>query len=250
MGVTATNDPYVIDLAELSHLLVTGAIGMGKSIALHTMIASLLYCRRPDEIKFVLIDPKQVEFSLYYRLKDSYLAKMPGIDEPVISDTAKTIKCLKWLCCEMDRRYSIMQHDGVTHFKDCKADPLPHIIVLIDEIYNLLKTDGTIEKFIIRLAKKGSSAGIHVIIASKYSPSEVISSRLKSCFNSRISFRTNTEQDSMYTIGSPDACHLLGRGDSLITRPGLSLTRVQCASIEFDEINLLTKRLADYWRNS
>ena len=259
LGITVTNEPFFLDLAKMPHLLVAGATGMGKSVGLNCIIASLLYCKHPAEIKFVMVDPKRVELSLYSKLEKHYLAKLEGEDEAIITDTKKVITTLKSLCEEMENRYELMRQADVRQIKDYNAKFLnrklnpnnghkfmPYIVVVIDEFADLITTAGReIEEPIARLAQKARAAGIHLVLATQRPTTDIITGNIKANFNSRIAFRVNSSVDSKTIIDTPGANRLIGRGDMLVIAPNMDLTRVQCALIETDEVKDLASFIQD-----
>ncbi|MCF0163671.1 MAG: DNA translocase FtsK, partial [Bacteroidales bacterium] len=254
MGITVTNEPFFFDLAKMPHLLVAGATGMGKSVGLNAIITSLLYAMHPSEMKLVMVDPKKVELDFYSKLENHFLAKLPDSDEAVITDTTKVVYTLKSLCIEMDDRYDLLKAAGVRKiteynpkFLQRKLNPLkghkylPYIVVIIDEFADLLMTAGReIEEPIARLAQKARAVGIHLVIATQRPTTNIITGTIKANFNSRIAFKVNASVDSKTILDQPGANRLIGRGDMLVTYPGIDLTRVQCALIETDEVTRLT----------
>ena len=259
MGITVTNEPFFIDLAKMPHLLVAGATGMGKSVGLNAMIASLLYTKHPAEMKLVLVDPKKVELSLYSKLEKHFLAMLPDGDEAIITDTKKVVNTLRSLCIEMDARYDLLKAADVRQIKEYnkkflsrRLNPnnghkfLPYIVVIIDEFADLLMTAGReIEEPIARLAQKARAVGIHLVIATQRPTTNIITGTIKANFNSRIAFKVNSSVDSKTIIDSPGAQRLIGRGDMLVIYPGADLTRVQCALIDTPEIIDLVKNIWD-----
>ena len=253
LGITVTNDPFFLDLARMPHLLVAGATGMGKSVGLNCIIASLLYCKHPAEVKFVMVDPKRVELSLYSKLEKHYLAKLEGEQEAIITDTKKVITTLKSLCEEMENRYELMRQADVRQIKDYnerflkrRLNPnhghkfMPYIVVVIDEFADLITTAGReIEEPIARLAQKARAVGIHLVLATQRPTTDIITGNIKANFNSRIAFRVNSSVDSKTIIDTPGANRLIGRGDMLVIAPNMDLTRVQCALIDTDEVKEL-----------
>ena len=255
MGITVTNEPFFIDLAKMPHLLVAGATGMGKSVGLNCIISSLIYTKHPSEMKFVMVDPKKVELSLYSKLEKHYLAMLPAGDEAIITDTKLVVNTLKSLCIEMEDRYSLLKLADVRQIRDYnekflnrRLNPnnghkyLPYIVVIIDEFADLLMTAGRdVEEPIARLAQKARAVGIHLVIATQRPTTDIITGTIKANFNSRIAFRVNSMVDSRTILDSPGANRLIGRGDMLVLHPGADLTRVQCALIDTPEIISLTK---------
>lgn len=259
MGITVTNEPFFIDLAKMPHLLVAGATGMGKSVGLNAMIASLLFTKHPSELKLVLVDPKKVELSLYSKLEKHFLAMLPDGDEAIITDTKKVVNTLKSLCIEMDARYDLLKAADVRQIKEYnkkflnrRLNPknghkfLPYIVVIIDEFADLLMTAGReVEEPIARLAQKARAVGIHLVIATQRPTTNIITGTIKANFNSRIAFKVNSSVDSKTIIDSPGAQRLIGRGDMLVISPGSDLTRVQCALIDTPEIIDLVRSVWD-----
>lgn len=255
LGITVTNEPFFLDLAKMPHLLVAGATGMGKSVGLNAIIASLLYAKHPSEMKFVMVDPKKVELDFYAALEKHYLAVLPDADEVIITDTTKVVHTLRSLCTEMDERYDLLRDGGVRKiteynekFLNRKLNPLkghkylPYIVVVIDEFADLLMTAGReIEEPIARLAQKARAVGIHLVIATQRPTTDVITGTIKANFNSRIAFKVNSGVDSKTIIDASGAQRLIGRGDMLVLYPGSDMVRVQCALIETAEIERITK---------
>ncbi|MBO4558350.1 MAG: DNA translocase FtsK 4TM domain-containing protein [Bacteroidales bacterium] len=255
LGITVTNEPFFLDLARMPHLLVAGATGMGKSVGLNAIIASLLYAKHPSEMKFVMVDPKKVELDFYQALEKHYLAALPDADEVIITDTTKVVHTLRSLCSEMDARYDLLRLAAVRKiteynekFLNRKLNPLkghkylPYIVVVIDEFADLLMTAGReIEEPIARLAQKARAVGIHLVIATQRPTTDVITGTIKANFNSRIAFKVNSGVDSKTIIDSSGAQRLIGRGDMLVLYPGSDLVRVQCAMIDTAEIERITK---------
>ena len=259
LGITVTNEPFFLDLAKMPHLLVAGATGQGKSVGLNCIIASLLFCKHPAEIKFVMVDPKRVEFSLYSKLENHYLAKLEGEEESIITDTKKVITTLVSLCEEMEARYELMKKADVRQIKEYNAlflnrklNPnnghqfMPYIVVVIDEFADLITTAGReIEEPIARLAQKARAVGIHLVLATQRPTTNIITGNIKANFNSRIAFRVNSSVDSKTIIDATGANRLIGRGDMLVIAPNMDLTRVQCALIDTDEVKNLVSFIHD-----
>lgn len=256
LGSTISNDVYIADLAKMPHLLVAGATGQGKSVGLNAIIASLLYCKAPHEIKFVMIDPKQVEFSLYNKLKNYYMAVIPGEDdEPVITDMAKVEATLSSLCVEMDQRYTLLKNAHVRNIEEYNRkiregslNPaeghrfLPYIVVIVDEFGDLIMVSGkSVEMPIARLAQKARAVGMHVIIATQRPSTNVITGIIKANFPARISFKVSSGVDSKTILDTPGAQQLIGRGDMLIFNNS-EMVRVQCAFMDTPEV----ERLCEY----
>ena len=255
LGITVTNEPFFLDLARMPHLLVAGATGMGKSVGLNAIIASLLYAKHPSEMKFVMVDPKKVELDFYQALEKHFLAALPDADEVIITDTTKVVHTLRSLCSEMDARYDLLRDAGVRKiteynekFLNRRLNPLkghkylPYIVVVIDEFADLLMTAGReVEEPIARLAQKARAVGIHLVIATQRPTTDVITGTIKANFNSRIAFKVNSGVDSKTIIDASGAQRLIGRGDMLVLYPGSDIVRVQCAMIDTPEIERITK---------
>lgn len=251
IGSTISNDVYIADLAKMPHLLVAGATGQGKSVGLNAIIASLLYCKRPNELKFVMIDPKQVEFSLYNKIKDHYMAVIPSEedDEPVITDMQKVEATLNSLCIEMDNRYNLLKNAHTRNieeynakYKEGKLNPaeghrmLPYIVVVVDEFGDLIMVSGkNVEMPIARLAQKARAVGMHVIIATQRPSTNVITGIIKANFPARMSFKVSSGVDSKTILDTTGAQQLIGRGDMLIFNNS-EMVRVQCAFIDTPEV--------------
>lgn len=252
LGSTISNEVYIADLAKMPHLLVAGATGQGKSVGLNAIITSLLYCKTPSQLKFVMIDPKQVEFSLYNKLKNHYLAVIPediDTDEPVITDMQKVEATLNSLCIEMDNRYTLLKNAHARNIeeynekiKEGKLNPteghrfLPYIVVVVDEFGDLIMVSGkNVEMPIARLAQKARAVGMHVIIATQRPSTNVITGIIKANFPARISFKVSSGVDSKTILDTPGAQHLIGRGDMLIFNNS-EMVRVQCAFIDTPEV--------------
>ena len=254
LGKTIQDETFVIDLAKMPHLLVAGATGQGKSVGLNAIITSLLYKKHPSELKLVLVDPKKVELTLYGKLERHFLAKLPGEDDAIITDTHKVIYTLNSLCIEMDARYDLLRKAEVRHVKEYndkfrhrKLNPqkghrfLPYIIVVIDEFADLIMTAREVEGPVMRLAQKARAIGIHLIIATQRPDVKVITGGIKANFPARIAFRVMQMIDSRTIIDQPGANQLIGRGDMLFSKDG-DLTRIQCALVETREV----ERICEY----
>jgi S-DNA-T family DNA segregation ATPase FtsK/SpoIIIE len=253
MGKTISNETYILDLARMPHLLVAGATGQGKSVGLNVLITSLLYKKHPSEIKFVLIDPKKVELTLYSKIERHYLAKTPGIEDAIITDIRDIINTLNSLSIEMDQRYDLLKMAHVRNareyneaFKNRKLNPekghryLPYIIMIIDEFADLIMTAGKeIENPLARLAQLARAVGIHLVIATQRPSINIITGVIKANFPVRIAYRVISMIDSRTILDSPGANQLVGRGDMLIS-PGSDLIRVQCAYVSTAEIDKIT----------
>ena len=253
MGRTITNDPLIMDLAKMPHLLVAGATGQGKSVGLNVIITSLLYRRHPAELKFVLVDPKMVELTMYSKIERHYLAKLPDSEDPIITDTQKVVYTLNSLCIEMENRYELLRKAEVRiikeyneKFKARKLNPekghrfLPYIVLIIDEFADLIMTAGKeIEGPIQRLAQLARAIGIHLIIATQRPSANIITGVIKTNFPARLAFRVSSSIDSRTILDSTGADKLVGRGDMMYYN-GNNLIRAQCAFIDTPEINRIT----------
>lgn len=257
LGKTISNETYVFDLTKMPHLLVAGATGQGKSVGLNAIITSLLYKKHPAELKFVLVDPKKVELTLYARLEKHFLAKMPESEEAIITDTQKVIYTLNSLCIEMDARYDLLKAAHVRNIKEYndkftnrRLNPekghryLPYFVVVVDEFADLIMTAGReIETPIARLAQLARAVGIHLIIATQRPTTNIITGVIKANFPARIAFRVTSMIDSRTILDQPGANQLIGRGDMLIST-GNDVTRVQCAFIDTPEVERITEHIA------
>lgn len=250
LGRTITNEVHLFDLAKVPHLLVAGATGQGKSVGLNAIIMSLLYKKHPSELKFVMIDPKMVEFSMYARVEKLFMAKLPDEDQVIITDTKRAADTLNSLCQEMDDRYELLAAASCrniveynTRFKNRELNPdnghrfLPYIVLIIDEYGDLLLTAGKeIELPITRLAQKARAIGIHAIIATQRPTASIITGAIKANFPGRLAFRVTSQVDSRIILDSGGANRLVGKGDALY-QSGTKLTRVQCAFVDTPEVN-------------
>jgi S-DNA-T family DNA segregation ATPase FtsK/SpoIIIE len=253
LGKNISNETYVVDLAKMPHLLMAGATGQGKSVGLNTVLTSLLYKKHPSEVKFVLVDPKKVELTLFNKIERHYLAKLPDTEEAIITDNKAVIKTLNSLCIEMDNRYEMLKNalcrnikEYNTKFKQRKLNPdsgnvfLPYIILIIDEFADLIMTAGKeVETPIARLAQLARAVGIHLIIATQRPSVNVITGIIKANFPARIAFRVTSKIDSRTILDSGGADQLIGKGDMLYTQ-GNELVRIQCAFVDTPEINKIT----------
>ncbi|MDR1258514.1 MAG: DNA translocase FtsK [Tannerellaceae bacterium] len=253
LGKTITNEIFMFDLCKMPHLLVAGATGQGKSVGLNAIITSLLYKKHPSELKFVLIDPKMVEFSIYADIERHYLAKLPDIEKPIITDFTKVIQTLNSLCKEMDDRYDLLMkahtrnikeyndkfiHRRLNPFKGHKF--MPYIVVIIDEFGDLIMTAGKeIELPISRIAQKARAIGIHMIIATQRPSTNIITGTIKANFPARVAFRVSSMIDSRTILDSPGANQLIGRGDLLFSQ-GNEMVRVQCAFVDTPEVEQIS----------
>jgi S-DNA-T family DNA segregation ATPase FtsK/SpoIIIE len=255
LGKTISNETLVVDLAKMPHLLMAGATGQGKSVGLNAVLTSLLYKKHPAEVKFVLVDPKKVELTLFNKIERHYLAKLPDTDEAIITDNAKVINTLNSLCLEMDNRYSLLKDAMVRNikeynekFKQRKLNPenghrfLPYIVLVVDEFADLIMTAGKeVELPIARLAQLARAIGIHLIIATQRPSVNVITGMIKANFPARIAFRVTSKIDSRTILDSGGADQLIGRGDLLFSN-GNDLIRVQCAFVDTPEV----ERICDF----
>ncbi|WP_395057077.1 DNA translocase FtsK [Flavobacterium sp.] len=254
LGKTISNETFVVDLAKMPHLLMAGATGQGKSVGLNAVLTSLLYKKHPAEVKFVLVDPKKVELTLFNKIERHYLAKLPDTDEAIITDNAKVVATLNSLCVEMDNRYSLLKDAMVRNikeynekFKQRKLNPeaghrfLPYIVLVVDEFADLIMTAGKeVELPIARLAQLARAIGIHLIIATQRPSVNVITGMIKANFPARIAFRVTSKIDSRTILDSGGADQLIGRGDMLFSN-GNDLVRVQCAFVDTPEVEKITE---------
>ena len=254
IGRTIQNENYVFDLAKMPHLLVAGATGQGKSVGLNAIITSLLYKKHPAQLKFVMIDPKMVEFSLYAKIERHFLAKMESEEEAIITDPRKAVYTLNSLCIEMENRLSLCKDAGARNIKEYnekftarRLNPLkghrylPYIVVVVDEFADLIMTAKEVEGPVMRLAQKARAVGIHLIIATQRPDVKVITGGIKANFPARIAFRVMQMIDSRTIIDRPGAEQLIGRGDMLFSNNG-ELTRIQCALVDTPEV----ERIVEY----
>ncbi|WP_372793081.1 DNA translocase FtsK [Lutibacter sp.] len=253
LGKTISNETFVVDLAKMPHLLMAGATGQGKSVGLNAVLTSLLYKKHPAEVKFVLVDPKKVELTLFNKIERHYLAKLPDLDDAIITDTTKVINTLNSLCIEMDARYDLLKLAMVRNikeynvkFKSRKLNPndghkfLPYIVLVIDEFADLIMTAGKeIETPIARLAQLARAIGIHLIVATQRPSVNVITGIIKANFPARAAFRVTSKIDSRTILDSSGADQLIGRGDMLFSN-GNDLIRLQCAFVDTPEVEKIT----------
>ncbi|MGB7396058.1 MAG: DNA translocase FtsK, partial [Pricia sp.] len=253
-GKTISNETFVVDLAKMPHMLMAGATGQGKSVGLNAVLTSLLYKKHPAEVKFILVDPKKVELTLYNKIERHFLAKLPGSEDAIITDNTKVINTLNSLCIEMDDRYELLKTAMVrnikeynTKFKARKLNPndghkfLPYIVLVIDEFADLIMTAGKeVETPIARLAQLARAIGIHLIIATQRPSVNVITGIIKANFPARIAFRVTSKIDSRTILDSQGADQLIGRGDMLYTQ-GNDVTRIQCAFVDTPEVAKITE---------
>ena len=254
LGRTISNEPFVVDLAKMPHLLVAGATGQGKSVGLNAIITSLLYTKHPCEMKFVLIDPKKVEFTLYSVIENYYLAKLPDNNEAIITDTKKVVRTLNSLCVEMDQRYDLLKLAKMRNIKEYNAkfcarelSPamghryLPYIVLVIDEFGDLIMTAGReVEQPLARLAQLARAIGIHLVIATQRPSVNIITGSIKANFPARIAFRVQSSVDSRTILDTTGANQLIGKGDMLIST-GSDLVRLQCAFVDTPEVEKIAE---------
>ena len=254
LGKTISNETFVADLAKMPHLLMAGATGQGKSVGLNAILASLLYKKHPSQLKFVLVDPKKVELTLFNKIERHFLAKLPDTEEAIITDTTKVVNTVNSLCIEMDARYDLLKKAQVRNIKEYnhkfinrKLNPenghryLPYIVLVIDEFADLIMTAGKeIETPIARLAQLARAIGIHLIVATQRPTTNIITGTIKANFPARIAFRVTSVIDSRTIMDAAGANQLIGRGDMLIS-DGNEMTRLQCAFIDTPEVEKLTE---------
>ena len=259
LGKTITNEVFMVDLAKIPHLLVAGATGQGKSVGLNAIITSLLYKKHPNELKFVLVDPKKVEFSIYHKISDHFMACLPENDEePIITDVTKVVRTLNSLCALMDHRYDLLKNAGAKNLREYNDkfinhrlditkghDYMPYIVVIIDEFGDLIMTAGKeIELPIARIAQLARAVGIHMVIATQRPTTKIITGNIKANFPGRMAFRVSSQIDSRTILDRSGANQLVGRGDLLFLN-GNEPVRVQCAFVDTPEI----ERINDYIEN-
>ncbi|WP_296699385.1 DNA translocase FtsK [Algoriphagus sp.] len=252
LGKTISNEVYVADLAKMPHLLMAGATGQGKSVGLNMILASLIYKKHPSQLKFVLVDPKKVELTLFNKIERHFLAKLPGAEEAIITDTKKVIYTLNSLCIEMDNRYNLLKDAGARNLKEYNAkfigrklNPenghhfMPYIVLVIDELADLMMTAGKeIEAPIARLAQLARAIGIHLVVATQRPSVNVITGIIKANFPARLSFRVTSKIDSRTILDSGGADQLIGMGDMLLSL-GSDMTRIQCAFLDTPEVEAI-----------
>ena len=256
LGKTISNEVFVIDLAKMPHLLMAGATGQGKSVGLNILLSSLIYKKHPSQLKFVLVDPKKVELTLFNKLERHFLAKLPGTEEAIITDTKKVINTLNSLCIEMDVRYDLLKDAGCRNLKEYnqkfierKLNPkeghrfLPYIVLVIDELADLMMTAGKeVETPIARLAQLARAIGIHLVLATQRPSVNVITGIIKANFPARLSFKVASKIDSRTILDTGGADQLIGQGDMLLSTGGTDIIRLQCAFIDTPEVD----RVCDY----
>ena len=255
LGKTITNEVFMVDLAKAPHMLVAGATGQGKSVGLNAIVTSLLYKKHPSELKFVIIDPKKVEFAIYAPIERHYLAKLPDAEDAIITDVTKVVQTLNSLCVEMDTRYSLLRDAGCRNIKEYNAkfvnrqlNPenghrfLPYIVIIIDEFGDLIMTAGKeVELPICRIAQLARAVGIHAIIATQRPTTNIITGTIKANFPARVAFRVASMIDSRTILDRPGAQQLIGKGDMLYLQ-GSDPVRVQCAFVDTPEV----ERIAEF----
>lgn len=253
LGKTISNEIFIADLAKMPHLLMAGATGQGKSVGLNAVLVSLLYKKHPSQVKFVLVDPKKVELTLFNKIERHFLAKLPNAEDAIITDNTKVIHTLNSLCIEMDNRYALLQDAQVRNIKEYNAkfvqrklNPneghkfLPYIVLVVDEFADLIMTAGKeVEMPIARLAQLARAIGIHLIIATQRPSVNIITGTIKANFPARIAFRVTSKIDSRTILDSGGADQLIGRGDMLLST-GNDLIRIQCAFVDTPEVEKIT----------
>lgn len=258
MGKTITNETYMFDLTKLPHLLVAGATGQGKSVGLNAILVSILYKKHPAQVKFVLVDPKKVELTLYNKIERHFLAKLPGEEDAIITDTSKVVNTLNSLCIEMDERYELLKlaqtrtiKEYNTKFISRRLNPekghrfLPYIVVLIDEFADLIMTAGKeVEHPIARIAQLARAVGIHLIVATQRPSVNVITGMIKANFPARIAFRVLSKIDSRTILDGSGADQLIGRGDMLVST-GSDMVRLQCGFVDTPEVEAICDFIGD-----
>ncbi len=258
LGKTISNEVHVIDLAKMPHILMAGATGQGKSVGLNVLLTSLLYKKHPSQLKFVLVDPKKVELTLFNKIEKHFLAMLPDGEEAIITDTKKVINTLNSLCIEMDNRYDLLKEAGARNLKEYNAkfvkrrlNPekghrfLPYIVLVIDELADLMMTAGKeVETPIARLAQLARAIGIHLVVATQRPSVNVITGIIKANFPARLSFRVTSKIDSRTILDTGGADQLIGMGDMLLSQ-GSDLTRIQCAFVDTDEVDRICDFIGD-----
>lgn len=258
IGKKIDNENFIVDLASMPHLLMAGATGQGKSVGLNAILVSLLYKKHPSQMKFVLIDPKKVELSIYRQIEKHFLAKLPGEEDAIITDTKKVVHTLNALCIEMDNRYDLLKEAGARNIKEYnekftkrKLNPqkghqyLPFIVLVIDEFADLIMTAGKeVEMPIARLAQLARAIGIHLIIATQRPSVNIITGTIKANFPARIAFKVSSKIDSRTILDTGGAEQLIGKGDMLISHNG-EVTRLQCAFVDTPEVEQIVEYIGD-----
>jgi S-DNA-T family DNA segregation ATPase FtsK/SpoIIIE len=258
LGKTISNESFIYDLAKMPHLLMAGATGQGKSVGLNAIVASLLFKKHPAELKFVMVDPKKVELTLFSKIERHYLAKLPDAEDAIITDTKKVVRTLNSLCIEMDTRYDLLKDAQCRNIKEYNAkyisrrlNPndghrfLPYIVLIVDEFADLIMTAGKeVETPIARLAQLARAIGIHLIIATQRPSVNIITGTIKANFPARVAFRVTSKIDSRTILDSSGAEQLIGRGDMLLST-GNDLIRIQCAFIDTPEVEKVTEYIGN-----
>jgi S-DNA-T family DNA segregation ATPase FtsK/SpoIIIE len=258
LGKTISNEVFIADLAKMPHLLVAGATGQGKSVGINSILVSLLYTKHPSQLKFVLVDPKKVELTLFNKIERHFLAKLPGEADAIITDTKKVVNTLNSLCIEMDQRYDLLKDAQVRNLKEYnekfikrKLNPnnnhrfLPYIVLIVDEFADLMMTAGKeVEAPIARLAQLARAIGIHLVLATQRPSVNIITGTIKANFPARLAFRVLSKIDSRTILDSGGADQLIGRGDMLLST-GNDLIRLQCAFVDTPEVD----RISDFIGN-
>ena len=258
IGKKIDNENFIVDLASMPHLLMAGATGQGKSVGLNAILVSLLYKKHPSQLKFVLVDPKKVELSLYRVIEKHFLAKLPGEEDAIITDTKKVINTLNALCIEMDNRYDLLKEAGCRNIKEYnekftsrKLNPekghqyLPFIVLVVDEFADLIMTAGKeVEMPIARLAQLARAVGIHLIIATQRPSVNIITGTIKANFPARIAFKVSSKIDSRTILDAGGAEQLIGKGDMLVSYNG-EITRLQCAFVDTPEVDRVCNFIAE-----
>ena len=258
IGKKIDNENFIVDLASMPHLLMAGATGQGKSVGLNAILVSLLYKKHPSQLKFVLVDPKKVELSLYRVIEKHFLAKLPGEEDAIITDTKKVINTLNALCIEMDNRYDLLKEAGCRNIKEYnekftsrKLNPekghqfLPFIVLVVDEFADLIMTAGKeVEMPIARLAQLARAVGIHLIIATQRPSVNIITGTIKANFPARIAFKVSSKIDSRTILDAGGAEQLIGKGDMLVSYNG-EITRLQCAFVDTPEVDRVCSFIAE-----
>jgi S-DNA-T family DNA segregation ATPase FtsK/SpoIIIE len=258
LGKTISNEIFIADLAKMPHLLMAGATGQGKSVGINSILVSLLYKRHPAELKFVLVDPKKVELSIYSAIEKHFLAKLPGEEEAIITDTRKVVATLNALCIEMDNRYDLLKKANVRNLKEYNAkfvarklnplkghDYMPLIVVIVDEFADLIMTAGKeVETPIARLAQLARAIGIHLVLATQRPSVNIITGTIKANFPGRISFKVASKIDSRTILDMGGADQLIGRGDMLLSM-GSDLIRLQCGFVDTPEVDAIVNSIGN-----
>jgi S-DNA-T family DNA segregation ATPase FtsK/SpoIIIE len=250
LGKKIDNENFIVDLANMPHLLMAGATGQGKSVGLNAILVSLLFKKHPSQLKFVLVDPKKVELSIYKTIEKHFLAKLPGEEDAIITDTRKVVHTLNALCIEMDNRYDLLKEAGCRNIREYnekfaarKLNPekghqfLPFIVLVVDEFADLIMTAGKeVELPIARLAQLARAVGVHLIIATQRPSVNIITGTIKANFPARIAFKVSSKIDSRTILDVGGAEQLIGKGDMLISYNG-ELVRLQCAFVDTPEVD-------------